>query len=67
MGNHIYLFNIIFRNFIKDNNLKISSNNDNTKMISQFYLYDKYASIYYAYNAIHRYMVCKNHNLNNFC
>jgi len=27
-------------------------------MINQFNLYDKYASIYHAYNAIHRYMVC---------
>lgn len=35
-------------------------------MIGQFYLYDKYASIYYAYNTIHRYMVCKSLNLNHF-
>lgn len=49
----IYIFNIylLFNLFF--------SNGDSTKMINQFYLYDKYASIYYAYNAIHHYMVRK--------
>ncbi|XP_027848854.1 intraflagellar transport protein 122 homolog [Aphis gossypii] len=37
--------------------LNIASNSNNPdKMINQFNLYDKYASIYHAYNAIHRYM-----------
>ncbi|XP_050423327.1 intraflagellar transport protein 122 homolog [Adelges cooleyi] len=38
--------------------LNIASNgDDNTDdIISKFHLYDKYASIYYAYHAVHRYM-----------
>lgn len=39
------------------------SNDSSNETINQFYLYDKYASIYYAYNAIHRYMVRKNKKL----
>jgi len=38
------------------------SDENSVKMINQYNLYDKYASIYYAYNAIHRYMVCTNHD-----